>query len=63
MKFNVTVYFIGANRTQTLSTTRAFTNSVSAMRYIENEASYEDTRRVVCKELDIDRDGDYEFTR
>lgn len=63
MKFNVTVYFIGANRSQTLKTTRAFTNSVSAMRYIENEASYEDTRRVVCKELDIDRDGDYEFTR
>lgn len=63
MKFNVTVYFIGANRSQTLKSVRTFNNSTSALRYIENEASYEDTRRVVCKELDVDRAGDYEFTR
>jgi hypothetical protein len=63
MKFNVTVYFIGANRSQTLKTTRPFPNSTAALRYIENELSYEDTRRVVCKELDIDREGDFEFTR
>lgn len=63
MKFNVTVYFLNVTKNLTLSTTRAFTNSTSALRYLENEASYEDTRRVVCKELDIDRDGDFEFTR
>lgn len=63
MKYNVTVYFIGANRSQTLNTTKVFTNEVSARWYAENELSYEDTRRVVCAELDIDQDGDYEFTR
>lgn len=63
MKFNVTVYFLNADRSQTLNTTRSFSDETRARRYAENELSYEDTRRVVCPELDIDEQGDYEFTR
>jgi hypothetical protein len=63
MTFKVTVYFIGTNRSQTLSTIRSFTDETRARQYAENEASYEDTRRVVCPELNIHLTGDYEFTR
>lgn len=63
MTFKVTVYFIGSNRTETLSTIRSFSDETRARRYAENEASYEDTRRVVCPELNLHITGDYECFR
>lgn len=61
--FTVTVYFLNADQTKTLKTDKTFSTEAQALRYINNETSYEYTRRVVCKELSIDQDGDYEFTR
>jgi hypothetical protein len=62
MKFKVTVYFINEDG-RTINTDREFKNRVKALHYAENELSYEATRRVVCKELEIDQEGDFEFTR
>lgn len=63
MKYVVTVYFIGASLKNTLKTTQTFSDRTDARQYAENELSYETTRRVVCPELDIDEEGDYEYTR
>ena len=63
MKYNVTVYFIGASLKNTLTTTKKFSNADRAREYAEEELAWENTRRVVCPELDIDENGDYECTR
>lgn len=59
MKYNVTVYFLTEDRTQTLSNTETFTSKARAIEFAEEELSWENTRRVVCAELDLDEEGDF----
>lgn len=63
MKYNVTVYFIGASLKNTLKTTKSFTSETLAREYAEDELAWESTRRVVCAELNLDEEGDYECAR
>ena len=59
MKYNVTVYSFNADRTQTLINKETFTSKTLAREFAEEELSWESTSRVVCKELDIDEEGDF----
>jgi hypothetical protein len=59
MKYNVTVYFIGASLKNILKTTKSFTNKDKAIEYAEDELAWENTQRVVCEELNFDEQGDY----
>ena len=63
MKYNVTVYFIDASLKNTLKTTKSFTSETRAREYAEDELAWESTRRVVCPELELDEEGDYESAR
>jgi hypothetical protein len=55
--FKVTVYYKDDGKVNSKTVTRK--NEAAVFNYVEEEARWEDTVRVVCPALEIDVPGDY----